>query len=75
MPRVHGRSPEAFPGVLARHRAVFSDDELTSGLRPDGSWEVVISDAGWLRHFGGKPGVQEGSALIGYLAHGTGQRM
>ena len=71
MPRIHGRRPEVFPEVLARHRAVFRDDELTAEMLPDGCWEIVISDAGWLQHFGGKPWIQEGCALIGHLAHGA----
>lgn len=49
MPRIHGRRPEAFPGILARHRATFSDDELTAEMLPDGCWEIVISQAGWMR--------------------------
>jgi hypothetical protein len=73
MPRIHGRRPEVFPGVLARGRAVFSDDEMTAEMLPDGCWEIVISEAGWMRHFAGKPELQAGGALVGYLAHGVPQ--
>lgn len=72
--KIHGRRPEVFPGVLARHRAVFRDDELTAEILPDGCWEIAISDAGWARHFGGRAELRAGCALIGQLAHGNQER-
>ncbi len=67
MPRIHGRRPEVFPGILERCRAVFGDDETAAEMLPDGCWEITVSGAGWLRHFNGKPGMQAGCALTGWL--------
>lgn len=69
MPRIHGRRPEVFPGVLARFRAVFGD-ELTVLMLPDGCWEIAVPEAAWLRYFSGAPELRAGSALVTRLAHG-----
>jgi hypothetical protein len=63
MPRVHGRSPEVFPDVLARFRSVFGD-EVAAVMLPDGCWEITAPEAAWLRYLGGAPELRAGLALV-----------